>query len=50
MILALLFGAPATFLDASDTADLVQTTFKSVSVGAIFSVVGAATADTVFAK
>ncbi|SDJ69265.1 Putative integral membrane protein [Halovenus aranensis] len=49
-ILAALFGAPATFLDASDTADLAQTTVKAISIGAIFSVVGAATADSIFAK
>ncbi|MFC6719200.1 DUF2391 family protein [Natrialbaceae archaeon GCM10025810] len=49
-ILALLFGAPKTFLDAESTRDLVRTTLTAVSVGSVFSVVGAATADTVFAK
>lgn len=53
-VLALVFTAPQTFLveaeiltDPSD-ADVAVTTLKAVSVGAIFSVVGAATADTVF--
>jgi uncharacterized membrane protein len=53
-VLALAFTAPETFLvgneiltDPSD-ADLAVTTLKAISVGAIFSVVGAATADTVF--
>jgi len=53
-VLALVFTAPQTFLvgngiltDPSD-ADVAVTTLKAISVGAIFSVVGAATADTVF--
>ncbi|WP_254769185.1 DUF2391 domain-containing protein [Salinilacihabitans rarus] len=46
-LLALLFGAPDTFLDATITESAL-TTFKAVSVGSIFSVVGAATADSVF--
>jgi uncharacterized membrane protein len=41
-ILALVLGAPSTF-EASGL-----TTAKAVSVGAVFSVVGAATADSVF--
>jgi len=52
-ILAVVFAAPETFLEeglldghASWTA--VATTLKAVTVGAIFSVVGAATADSVF--
>ncbi|QLG49332.1 DUF2391 family protein [Natrinema halophilum] len=49
-VLALLFGAPDTFLETESTGDLVLTTFKAVSVGAVFSVVGAATADSIFAK
>jgi len=40
--LGFVFNAPATF-----GADL-ETTVTAVSVGAIFSVVGAATADSVF--
>ncbi|MFA9417274.1 DUF2391 family protein [Natrinema sp. HArc-T2] len=49
-VLALLFGAPETFLETKETSQLVETTFKAVSVGSVFSVVGAATADTIFAK
>jgi len=41
-ILAFVFSAPATF-EATPT-----TTVKAVSIGAIFSVVGAATADSLF--
>ena len=41
-ILAFVFAAPATF-DATAT-----TTVKAISIGAIFSVVGAATADSLF--
>ena len=51
LILALSFDAPATFL-AEEYGDgtVAQTfvTLKAVSVGAVFSVVGAATADSVF--
>lgn len=48
-ILALVFDAPATFLgdDGLSTLELATTTFKAVSVGLVFSVVGAATADSV---
>ena len=53
-ILALAFTAPETFLvkgeilpDPTPMA-VSKTTLKAVSVGAIFSVVGAATADSVF--
>ncbi|WP_339105161.1 DUF2391 domain-containing protein [Haloterrigena salinisoli] len=50
-ILALLFNAPATFLGGPPTtADVAWDTFKAVSVGSVFSIVGAATADSVFAK
>ncbi|MFD1563199.1 DUF2391 family protein [Haloarchaeobius amylolyticus] len=49
-VLALLFGAPLTFVETESTGKLAETTFKAVSVGAVFSVVGAATADTIFAK
>jgi uncharacterized membrane protein len=49
LVLALLFDAPRTFLDG-DTATVVMTTLKAVTVGSVFSVVGAATADSVFAK
>ncbi|WP_066412822.1 DUF2391 family protein [Halorubrum aethiopicum] len=50
IVLAVLFDAPDTFLieqGVTGTA-LWVTTAKAVSVGAVFSVVGAATADSVF--
>ncbi|MDS0476715.1 DUF2391 family protein [Natrinema sp. 1APR25-10V2] len=66
-VLALLFGAPETFLAdaeascglaalsgglerAARSCELVVTSFKAVCVGSVFSVVGAATADSIFAK
>ncbi|MFC7074577.1 DUF2391 family protein [Halovenus rubra] len=50
-ILAVLFGAPATFVNAGgDTAELARITFNAISIGSIFSVVGAATADSVFSR
>lgn len=54
LVLALAFTAPSTFASAvepggfSTTVDRVVFTAKAVCVGAIFSVVGAATADSVF--
>jgi len=47
LVLALVFDAPGTFLEGSNVA-LATTTLKATSVGAVFSVVGAATADSVF--
>jgi uncharacterized membrane protein len=53
-LLALVFTAPNAFLVEGGVladptrADVALTTVKAVSVGAIFSVVGAATADSVF--
>ncbi|WP_135667354.1 DUF2391 domain-containing protein [Halorhabdus rudnickae] len=47
-VLALLLNAPASFLSGERTATQVATTLKVISVGAIFSVVGAATADSIF--
>ncbi|MFC7018670.1 MULTISPECIES: DUF2391 family protein [Haloarcula] len=53
-VLALVFTAPSAFLVEGGVladptrADVALTTVKAVSVGAIFSVVGAATADSVF--
>ncbi|WP_280587619.1 DUF2391 domain-containing protein [Halorubrum sp. Boch-26] len=49
-VLAVLFDAPDTFLIEQGVTgiDLWATTAKAVSVGAVFSVVGAATADSVF--
>lgn len=50
-ILALLFDAPDTFLESVETrSEIALITFKAVSVGAVFSVVGAATADSVFSR
>jgi uncharacterized membrane protein len=46
-VLAFAFTAPQTFLDGPPRA-VALTTLKAISVGAIFSVVGAATADSVF--
>ncbi|GAB6861078.1 DUF2391 family protein [Haloplanus litoreus] len=60
LVLALAFGAPGTFLDvgvdgptvgiggATVALETVEVTLKAVSVGAVFSVIGAATADSVF--
>jgi uncharacterized membrane protein len=50
LILALAFNAPATFLTDFEVPPerRLAVTVKAVSVGAIFSVVGAATADSVF--
>jgi uncharacterized membrane protein len=53
-ILAFAFTAPQTFLvdnailDAPTRFEVALTTGKAVAIGAIFSVVGAATADSVF--
>jgi uncharacterized membrane protein len=48
-ILALVFDAPATFLDENlSTLVLVETTFKAISVGSVFSMVGAVTTDSIF--
>lgn len=47
-VLALVVDAPGTFLAGHSTADQIAVTAKAIGVGAIFSVVGAATADSVF--
>ena len=51
LILAIAFDAPRTSL-AEETRErlvpLAATTLKAVSVGSVFSVIGAATADTLF--
>ena len=47
-VLALTLGAPATFLGDLPGSERALVTLRAVSVGAIFSVVGAATADSVF--
>lgn len=50
-ILALLFDAPDTFLEMAKTnTEVALITFKAVSVGSVFSVVGAATADSLFSR
>jgi len=49
-VLALLFDAPDTFLREAGLMGrtLWVATFKAVTIGSVFSVVGAATADSVF--
>ena len=47
-VLALTLTAPSTFLPDLAPAQQAEVTVRAVSVGAIFSVVGAATADSVF--
>ncbi len=50
-ILAVLFDAPDTFLESADTnREMVLVTFKTVSLSSVFSVVGAATADSLFSR
>jgi uncharacterized membrane protein len=48
LMLALVFGAPETFLGPMPPMERFVTTLRAISVGAMFSVVGAATADSVF--
>ncbi|WP_435155935.1 DUF2391 family protein [Haladaptatus sp. DFWS20] len=53
VLLAIVFAAPETFygdglIDGVASRQVVVNTLKAISVGAIFSVVGAATADSVF--
>ena len=50
LVLALVFGAPATFFTIMDVpaAEWPIHTGKAVAIGAIFAVVGAATADSLF--
>jgi uncharacterized membrane protein len=47
-ILALVFGAPATFLADLPAMERLGVTVRAISVGAIFGVVGAAAADSVY--
>ncbi|WEL18477.1 putative membrane protein [Halorhabdus sp. SVX81] len=47
-LLAILLNAPASFLQGESLFEQFEITLRVVSVGAIFSVVGAATADSVF--
>ncbi len=48
LVLALTFDAPGTFLADLPPRETAVVTAKAVGVGAVFSVVGAATADSVF--
>ncbi|MFD1598399.1 DUF2391 family protein [Halobellus rarus] len=58
LILALAFDAPGTFLGASGTGTdvlgvtldwpVIGSTLKAISIGAVFSVIGAATADSLY--
>jgi len=48
VILVLVFDAPETFLVETPTGGRLVTTLRAISIGAVFSVVGAATADSVF--
>ena len=48
VVLALVFDAPETFLGAVPPTERLAVTLRAISVGAMFSVVGAATADSVF--
>jgi uncharacterized membrane protein len=48
LVLALAFGAPDTFLEGMPWPEMAFVTARAVGVGAVFSVVGAATADSVF--
>jgi uncharacterized membrane protein len=48
LVLALVLDAPDTFLSDLSTGQRLAVTVRVVAIGAIFSVVGAATADSVF--
>jgi len=59
IVLAIAFDAPGTFIGASGTAEvevfgiegnlgLLGSTLKAVSISAVFSVIGAATADSLY--
>ena len=48
LLLAVMFDAPETFLEAVSPEERTMTMLRAISVGAVFSVVGAATADSVF--
>lgn len=47
-ILAIVFNAPDTFLNAVSPVQKLTITARAIAIGAIFSVVGAATADSAF--
>ena len=46
-LLALVFDAPGTFLSELSRAEQLTVSARAVSVGAVFAVIGAATADSV---
>ncbi len=46
--LALALGAPGTFVADGTRVERLSVTLRAVSVGAVFSVIGAATADSLF--
>ena len=46
--LAFAFTAPDLFLDDVDSGNRLIITFRAISVGAVFSVVGAVTTDSLF--
>lgn len=48
LLLGLAFSAPETFVGGGSTLAKWTITLKAASVGAVFSVIGAATADTLF--
>jgi uncharacterized membrane protein len=48
LLLSLTFAAPETFVGTGTALDKWTTTAKAASVGAVFSVIGAATADSLF--
>lgn len=48
LLLAMAFSAPDTFVDGGSAVDRWTTTIKAASVGAVFSVIGAATADSIY--
>ena len=47
-LLSVIFTAPETFISGATPRETVLVTLKAASVGAMFSVVGAATADSLF--
>ena len=48
LLLALAFSAPDAFVESATPLDRWRTTVKAASVGAVFSVIGAATADSIY--
>ena len=48
ILLAIAFSAPDTFVPDGSSVDRWTTTVKAASIGAVFSVIGAATADSLY--